>query len=410
MTKKNEVSKLKFDVVIAGGGIAGMTLACGLSKFNFTVAVIDTVPHEAQVDQGFDGRSSAIAFSAFRMLEGLDLWSHMGFEAQPINEIRVSDGDAPLFLHFDHEDLGEGPLGYMVENRHTRQGLYEKASLLPSLKIFAPDKILSHKTGEKLSTLILESGIEIETSLVVGAEGRGSPLRQGAGIGVTNFGYGQTAIVATVSHQLPHNGVAHERFLCDGPFAILPLTGNRASLVWTTTDDLAKIILGLNARAFNAEIMKRTGTFLGEIKAIGGRWNYPLTLQLAEKYIENRLALIGDAAHGVHPVAGQGLNMGFRDIAALIEVLYDAREGAQDIGSSEVLKKYQRWRRTDNLVMTGVMDGLVRLFSNDILPLKKTRDLGLHIVNELPPLKRFFMRHARGTVGKLPRLLKGDAL
>ena len=180
--------------------------------------------------------------------------------------------------------------------------------------------------------------------------------------------------------------------------------------MWTTTDDLAKAIIGLTERAFNAEILKRTGTFLGDVKVIGGRWSYPLTLQLADSYIANRLALIGDAAHGVHPVAGQGLNMGFRDIAALIEVVYSAREAGADIGAFETLERYQRWRRTDNLVMTGVMDGLVRLFSNDIGPLKKARDYGLHIVEQTPPLKRFFMRHARGTVGKLPRLLKGESL
>ncbi|MGY8985094.1 MAG: UbiH/UbiF/VisC/COQ6 family ubiquinone biosynthesis hydroxylase [Sphingomonadales bacterium] len=410
MVKDKINKKLVCDVLIAGGGMAGMTLACGLAKFDFKVCVVDTAAQNTQLQQNFDGRSSAIAYAAYRMLDGLDLWPHMGFSAQPINEIRVSDGNTPFYLHFDHEDLGEGPLGYMVENRHTRQGLFEKAATLKNLKILTPDKINSYTTPDNISLVKLNSGMEIETKLVVGAEGRGSPLRKGASIGVTNFGYGQTGLVATIEHELPHKGIAHEIFLSDGPFAILPLTGNRASLVWTTTDSLAKTIMGLSPRAFNAEIMKRTGDFLGDVKAIDGRWSYPLTLQILDSYIDNRLVLIGDAAHGVHPVAGQGLNMGFRDIAALIEVLHSAREVGQDIGVKEVLEKYQRWRRTDNLVMAGVMDGLVRLFSNDIMPLKKVRDYGLHIVERIPSLKRFFMRHARGTVGKLPKLLKGEGL
>ena len=253
----------------------------------------------------------------------------------------------------------------------------------------------------------LKSGAEITARLVIAAEGRQSPLREEAGIGTVDWSYRQTGIVTTVEFEGDHRGIAHARFMPGGPFAILPLLGQRASLVWTETTDLAKVIMALDDTDFNAELRKRFGDFLGDVRTSGPRWSYPLRLQHAERYIAERLALVADSAHVIHPIAGQGLNLGLRDIAALTEVLVEAARRGEDIGAPLVLERYQQWRRVDNWTLALVTDGLNRLFSNDIAPIRLARDLGLGIVQKLPPLKKFFIRHARGTVGKLPRLLEG---
>lgn len=398
------------DIAIAGGGMAGLTLGIGLAQSGLSVVVIDAAPQAELTEPEFDGRASAIAFASYKLLEGVGIWPHLAAQAEPIMEIRVTDNQSPMFLHFDQAELGEGPLGYMVENRHTRMGLFARAAELDNLEIIAPDKATAFKVDGSKARLTLESGAIVEALLLVGAEGRASPLRQWAGIPTRKWQYDQSGIVATIEHELPHCNVAHERFLPPGPFAILPLKGNRSSLVWTVDPALAEEIMGLSTRAFEAEVQKRVGGFLGELKIIGPRWTYPLGLQYAERYIDQRLVLVGDAAHGVHPIAGQGLNLGLRDVAALIEVLVDARRLGGDIGAPDVLERYQRWRRADSLALALAMDGLNRLFSNDIPPLRLARDLGLAAVNRMPGLKRFFMRQARGTVGKLPKLLKGEAV
>lgn len=400
-------SEISADVLISGGGLAGMTLACALSRGGLEVVIVDHLAPRATLEPLFDGRSSAIAFASYRMLEAIGVWGGMGPVAQPIEEIRVSDAASPLFLHFDHEDLGEGPLGYMLENRHIRAGLDHALRADPHIRRFAPDHIVSLTRDAHVAKATLDSGQHISARLVISAEGRQSPLREDAGIRCVAWDYRQTGIVTTVHHERPHNGVAHERFTPSGPFAILPLTGNRASLVWTEPDDLAKVIMGLSDAGFNAEMRKRFGDFLGHVEATGPRWQYPLKFQHATSYIAERLCLVADAAHGIHPIAGQGLNMGFRDIAALTEVLVDAARRGEDIGADLVLERYQQWRRVDNWMLAGVCDSLNRLFSNNIAPVRLARDLGLGLVQQIPPLKKFFMRHARGTVGKLPRLLEG---
>ncbi|MEE8370659.1 MAG: UbiH/UbiF/VisC/COQ6 family ubiquinone biosynthesis hydroxylase [Sphingomonadales bacterium] len=401
---------LSVDVVIAGGGLVGLTLGAGLAAQGLSVAVVDRQAAAVQLDPGFDGRASAIAYASYRMLETLGAWKEMGGEAEAIKEIRVSDGPSLLHLHFDHRELGEGPLGYMVENRHIRHGLFKWADGIRTLKLIAPDIVSGYECGEDGARLQLGSGRTITAPLVVAAEGRQSSLRSIAGIGTRIFPYGQVGIVTTIQHELPHMGVAHERFLPDGPFAILPLGGNRASLVWTTSEELAPTIMGLSKRGFDAEVQKRVGGFLGDLTTLDHRWSYPLSLMMAERYTANRLALVGDSAHGIHPIAGQGLNLGLRDVAALIEVLVSAHRDGRDLGSDKVLEKYAAWRRVDNLLLMAVTDALTRLFSNDVAAQRMARDAGLAAVNQLPPLRRFFMRHARGTVGKLPRLLRGEAL
>ena len=398
------------DVAFVGGGMVGMTAAIGLARHGLEVAVIDSTAPAATTAPKFDGRCSAIAHASCRMLEAPDIWPLLAAEAQPIREIRVSDGDSRLFLHFASHEIGDGPLGEMVENRHFRLALEERRRGLDTLALHAPCRVASVARSAESALLTLADGRRIRAALLVGADGRNSFMRRDAGIRTPRWRYDQVGIVATVAHERDHLGIAHERFLPPGPFAILPLTGCRSSLVWTARADTEEAIMALSKAAFETEVRRRMGDFLGAIEVVGPRWSYPLGLHIAERFIAPRLALIGDAAHGIHPIAGQGLNLGLRDVAAFIEVIVEAARRGEDLGSPFVLERYERWRRADSLVLAAVTDGLNRLFSNDFGPLRLARDLGLGAVNRLPPLKRFFISHARGTFGTLPRLLRGQSL
>jgi 2-octaprenyl-6-methoxyphenol hydroxylase len=435
-----DAADLTVDVLIAGGGMVGQTLAIALGGAGMAVAVIDRVDPATQLDTGFDGRVSAIAAGSRHVLEALGIWPYLAAEAEPILDIRVTEANSSLFIHFDHADLAHDglrhslwrrarlgdadevpaqPFGHIIENRVIRAGLMRRLADVPNVTAIAPAE-LAEVTNEPARALAtLKDGRRIAATLVVGAEGRESLLRQSRGIAVTRWSYGQTAIVCTVAHERPHGGVAHERFFPVGPFAILPMTDgrdergaaqHRSSLVWVERSATVPAMLALGQADFDAEIARRFGDFLGKVHAIGPRWSYPLGLSHAERYVDERLVLIGDAAHAIHPLAGQGLNLGIRDVAALAEVLVDARRLGLDIGFGEVLARYERWRRTDNVVLAAVTDGLNRLFSNSFAPLALARDLGLAAVNRVPPLKRFFMRHAMGLVGELPRLVKGEPL
>lgn len=404
------------DVAIVGAGLVGATLACALASHGVKIALVDRLDPSAMSEGRFDGRASAIALSGQRLLAAIGVWPHLENQsgadrAEPIREIRVSDGDAPLFLHYDHADIGSEFLGLMAENRHLRAATFARlAELSGAVHLVAPASVSHMSETSDAAVLHLAGGREIRASLVVTAEGREAKLRDQAGIGVTGWTYSQVAIVATIGHEKSHRGIAHERFLPAGPFAILPLPDDagvhRASLVWTERAAAAKAYLALDDDAFLAEIDARVGGFLGRLSLIGPRFSHPLGLQFAAHYTKGRLVLAGDAAHGIHPIAGQGLNLGFRDVAALTEVIVDARRLGLDIATPDALARYERWRRADNLVMAGVTDVLNRLFSNDIAPIKLARDLGLAAVNRVPPLKRLFMRHAMGTVGDLPRLMR----
>ena len=397
------------DVLIAGGGLVGLTLAIALGRAGLDVIAVDREDPAQVLDAAFDGRASAIAHASRRALEAIGIWRHVR-EAEPILDIRVSDGQSLLFLHYDHRELGSEPFGHMVENRLMRQAQQAALSDCANVRLLAPAAVagLTHEPGRALLTLT--DGRRLAAPLVLAADGRNSPLREAAGIKCMAWSYPQIGIVCTVAHERPHQCVAQERFLPAGPFAILPMTGNRSSLVWTERAALAPAILRLDEAAFAAELAQRFGDYLGALEVVGPRWSYPLALHHAESYVAPRLALVGDAAHGIHPIAGQGLNMGLRDVAALAEVLVDARRLGLDLGDLGVLEQYQRWRRFDNVLLAGVTDLLNRLFSNDVEPIRMARDLGLAAVNRLPPLKRLFMQHARGTVGKLPRLLQGQPL
>lgn len=407
-------ANLTVDVAISGGGLIGGTLAVALARHGLRTAVIDRLDPAATHKPGFDGRASAITAGSQALLAAIGLWPHLAGQTEAIREIRVSDGAAPFFLHYDHAELGPTPLGFMAENRHYRLAIAEAmAGLRARLHVESGRGVVGMTDEPDHIRLILDDGREISAQVAVAAEGRDSRLRELAGIGLTGWSYAQVAIVATIGHERPHEGIAHERFLPAGPFAILPLPDeqgvHRSSLVWTERADAAASYLALNDARFLAEIDERVGGFLGPLTLIGPRFSHPLGLQFAAAYTKGRLVLAGDAAHGIHPIAGQGLNLGLRDVAALTEIIADARGLGLDLAHPEGLARYERWRRADNLVMAGVTDVLNRLFSNDLPPLRLARDLGLAAVNRIPPLRRFFMRHAMGTVGDLPRLMRAQS-
>ncbi|CCQ75423.1 UbiH/UbiF/VisC/COQ6 family ubiquinone biosynthesis hydroxylase [Magnetospira sp. QH-2] len=401
---------LETDVLIVGGGFAGGTLACALARGGVSSVVIDREDPKAALRATYDGRAFAIALAAQRLLVGADLWDLMADEVNPIGDIRVTDGDSLMFLHYDHESIGDEPFGFMIETQTLRRALAKKLPTLDLVTWAAPTEAGPIDRTNRGVETTLPDGRRVRAKLLVGADGRGSRVREEAGIDLTSWSYHQTGIVCTVTHEYPHDNIAHEHFLPSGPFAILPLKGNRSSIVWTEKEALTPAIMDLDDEGFLTELRRRFGDFMGDIAVSGPRFAYPLSLQYAHRATDKRLALVADAAHGMHPIAGQGLNMGLRDVAALAEVVVDAHRLGQDIGAPVVLEAYERWRRFDNTLMLALTDGLNRLFSNNIPPLRVARDLGLAVVNKMPPVKKFFMRHAMGLVGDLPRMLKGEPL
>jgi 2-octaprenyl-6-methoxyphenol hydroxylase len=401
------------DIVIAGGGMAGLCLALAFARGGLAVTVVEPMTAEVLTDERFDGRVSALAFAGVRMLRALGVWAALESKAQPINEILVSDGSlerstSPLSLHFDYREIGE-PLGHIAENRDIRASLFAAIAEQPKIFLKTGVAVESLTIDEQGAHAFLSSGEELAARLCVGADGRDSPLREIQKIRTVSWDYPQTGIVATVSHERPHNGVAYEHFLPSGPFAILPLTANRSSLVWTERTSDASRMMTLSEADFAREIAKRFGDHLGVVTPEGPRWAYPLRLELTRAYVKQRFALVGDAAHTIHPIAGQGFNLGLKDVAALAETVLDAARLGLDYGEEQCLKRYERWRRFDSFALAAATDAVNRLFSNDIPPVRFARDLGLGIVDQIAPLRRFFMRHAGGDIGRLPRLLRGEA-
>ena len=410
------------DVIIAGAGMTGVTLALALANGGLRAVLVDPMPFDAQTAPTFDGRASAISFSAFRQWRALGVAPLLEPHAQRIEQILVTDGRTPgaaapaplpAYLRFDAAEIAdrcEGePLGYLIENRHIRAALAATAEA-QGVEVLAPVRVASVTAGVGAASVTLSDGRVLKAPLVVGAEGRGSVVRRAAGIGAIGWGYGQSGVVATVGLERGHQGVAHEHFLPSGPFAILPLTGDRASLVWTESTARGEALRAASDEAFHAHLMRRFGDFLGRVEVLGPRFVYPLSLQLAERFAVNRLALLGDAAHGVHPIAGQGLNLGLKDAAALAEVLSEAARLGEDIGSLMVLERYARWRRVDTVSNALAFDAFVRVFSNDNPLLRLARGAGMAVVNRIGPARRFFMQEAGGAVGDLPKLLRGESL
>lgn len=407
------------DVCVVGAGPVGGALGCRLAQAGIPTVVVDRAPLPPMEHPTFDGRAYAIAAGSRRLLEEAGLWAKLSEPACPILGIRVSDGHlgrpaSPLFLHFDSREAGgdAGPFGWMIEARSLRVALNGHLPSLPALSLFAPARIAVERSAES-AIVRVAGGPTIRCRLVVAAEGRASPLREAAGIPTTRLRYRQTSIVTAISHERPHGNIALEHFLPAGPFAQLPMSAstdaeaggapNVSAIVWTERSDVAECMLALDDSRFAQQIERRLGDHLGRVRPIGRRWSYPLSAMLVHRYTDIRLALIGDAAHGIHPIAGQGLNLGFRDAIALADRLIDAHETGSDPGAPTLLARYQRRRRGDNLAMLAITDGLDRLFSNDSRTLRVARDLGLAAVNRMPPLKRILMRQAMG-VGVLPGL------
>ena len=410
------------DVIIAGAGIAGATLALALNQAGLKPVLIDPVVFDAQVAPTFDGRASAIAYAAFRQWRVLGVGEALEPHAQRIEQILVTDGQTPgaasggtgpFFLRFDSAEIADSsdrePLGYLIENRHIRAAL-AKAVIGAGIEVLAPARVASAVFEPREAVVTLADGRTLRAPVAVGAEGRGSVIRTEAGIGAVGWDYPQTGVVATVRLARPHEGVAHEYFLPGGPFAILPLTGDRASLVWTESRSRGEALKAARPEIFHAHLQRRFGDYLGEATVEGPIFTYPLSLQLAERLVAPRAALLGDAAHGVHPIAGQGLNLGLKGAAALAEVLVEAMRLGEDIGSEAVLERYAAWRRFDTVSVSAVADAFVRLFSNDNPLLRLARGAGMAAVNRIGPARRFFMTEAGGAVGDLPRLLRGEAL
>ncbi|MDD7971882.1 FAD-dependent monooxygenase [Roseinatronobacter alkalisoli] len=400
------------DILIVGGGLNGPSLALALAQGGLRVTVVDALPRDTREGAEFDGRAYALALASTRVLDGIGIWANVVQDAQPILQIKASDGRAgegaaPFFLHFDHAEIEEGPMGHMLEDRYLRRALLEAMDTDPNITQIEGRRVVAQNIGANGITATTDDGQVLRARILVGCDGRDSAVAQRAGIKRTGWDYGQTALVCAIAHDDPHQGCAHQFFMPAGPLAILPLPGNRSSIVWSESSATAADIHAMDDAHYLDALRPRFGDFLGAIALEGKRFAYPLRLTLANSFIGPRLALVGDAAHGMHPIAGQGFNFGLRDIAALAEVLILAARRGEDISSPIVLERYQQWRRFDTMMMALGTDSVNRLFSNDSALLRGVRGLGMGVVQSLPGLRRRFIREAAGLSGDLPRLMRG---
>ena len=399
------------DIAIVGGGLNGPGLALAAAQVGLRVIVLDAPSHKPRKNAKFDGRAYALALASKRLMAAVGVWENVAQDAEPMLNIRVSDGRAgvgasPFFMDFDHAELEEGPMGYMVEDRHLRYALQAAMQTSPLIEYRLATRVTGQSTGPEGVTLSLANNQKITTRLLVGADGRQSGTAARAGITYTGWQYSQTALVCAVEHDRPHGGVAHQFFMPAGPMAVLPLSARRSTVVWSEKTDSAAVIKTLDDAAFLDVLRPRFGDFLGDIALTGGRFSYPLGMMIAKSYIAPNVALIGDAAHGVHPIAGQGLNAGLRDVAALIQVLSEAKQRGEDFASQPVLARYQLWRRFDATALAVATDGFNHLFSNDNPILRLGRDLGMGMLNAMPKVRRGILREAAGLTGDLPDLMR----
>ncbi len=414
---------LDVTVCVVGAGPVGATLAATLAAAGIPTAVVDRAPLPPMELPDFDGRAYAIALTSRRLLSAAGIWDHLPAAPQPIRRIRVADGrpgqrPSSLKLDFDAGAIGDEPFGWMVEARALRVALNARLPGLANLHVFAPAEARVARAAAGAEVRV--SDALVRCRLVVGAEGRESPLRAEAGIRAARWDYGQTGLVGAFAHEKPHHGTALEMFLPNGPFAQLPLAGpghfgttempHASAYVWSDRTPIARRVLALDDAAFGRQIARRLGDHLGAIRPIGRRWSYPLSALWAARFTDTRLALVGDAAHGIHPIAGQGLNLGFRDVAALAEAVIEAVAAGEDPGSAGVLARYAARARPDAALMLGATHVLERLFGNDLPPLRLARRLGIAAVDRIPPLRDFFARRAMGLSPGLTGLLAGQGL
>lgn len=404
------------DIVIVGGGLNGPALALALAGAGLRVALVDARPAPDRTEPGFDGRAYALALASVRMLAALGLWAGLRGRAQPILAIRTRDGHGVSgagqgglgpAMGFDAAELDEGPMGQMVEDRFLYAALLAAMRAAPGLTLHHGRRAVAQEVAADGVTVSLDDGTALRARLLVGADGRDSGVAARAGIRRQGWDYGQTALVCALDCDRPHHGTAHQVFLPGGPLAVLPLPGDRVSIVWSEERRLAEGIAGLDDAGFLAALRPRLADLCGGVRLAGRRFAYPLKLSLAEAFVAPRLALVGDAAHGVHPIAGQGLNLGLRDVAALAEVLVTARRRGEDIAAPDVLERYQRWRRPDALRLALAMDSVNRLFTSANPLIRAARGLGMAAIDRAPPLRRAFIRQAAGLDPAAPRLLQG---
>ncbi|MEJ1338054.1 MAG: UbiH/UbiF/VisC/COQ6 family ubiquinone biosynthesis hydroxylase [Candidatus Sedimenticola sp. (ex Thyasira tokunagai)] len=404
----SENSLLKVDIVVAGGGMVGGALACALGQQGFRVAVIELrEPKPDWPKNEVDLRVSALTRASQRILQNLGAWKRMeSMRITPYQEMQVWDATGSGSIHFDAASVGEPDLGHIVENRVTQLALWERLAALDSVVRLCPDAIKQIDMESNVSTLVLGSGRRIQFELLVGAEGANSPVREMLGITSSGWAHNQNAIVATIQPERHHNEVARQRFMATGPLAFLPIEGGSCSIVWTTTPIEAERLMALDDELFCLELTEASESMLGQVTHVGPRAAFPLRLRNADHYVLPGLALVGDAAHGIHPLAGQGVNLGFLDAAVLADVLVDARESGRPIGAMATLRRYERARKGANLSMLGAMDAFKRLFSNNNPPLTLLRNLGLNLANASGPMKYAVIRRAMGLIGELPSLAK----
>jgi 2-octaprenyl-6-methoxyphenol hydroxylase len=406
------MQKMDADVIIIGGGLVGATLALALARHDVSSIVVDAQDLDATTLPAFDGRASAVASASQRMLRALGLGDILDQNGCPIRAIRVTDGMHPQFLHFDAGD-GNEPLGTMLENRLLRIALLRAVRECADVTLLAPVTVASLDRDDHAATLRLTDGRVFRAALAVACDGRRSATREAAGIPIAQWQYPHAALITMVAHTVPHGNVACELFYPQGPLALLPMVDTedgrpRTAIVWTVDGKHMAAAKKLGPKQLAAEIAARCDGTMGDIEVIAPQTVWPLGFHHAARYTDNRLLLVGDSAHGIHPIAGQGLNMGFRDVAAAAEVLTNAARAGLDLGSADVLAQVSAWRRFDNSLVCAVTDGLNRLFGVPGAAPSRVRRLGLSAVERMPPLKRFFMDQARGETGKLPALLKGE--
>jgi len=402
--------KVDSDIIIVGGGLNGSLMAIAAANIGFSTIVLDSKDNEASAENRFDGRSYALALSSVRLLKNLDIFEDIIDKSQPILDIKILDGKlvqgpSQFSLHFDNNEIHDGPMGQMVEDRFIRKALFTKINKNKQIDYKFNSKVTEHKKQSGYISVTLDNGKKLNTKLLVGADGRNSELANRADIKKSGWKYNQSALVCAIEHKADHNGVAWQYFMPSGPLAVLPMTGKRSCIVWTEQNANAKAINLFDETRYTKILAARLGNFLGKFKIIGDRHTYPLELSIADQFIDERLALIGDAAHSVHPIAGQGLNAGFKDIAVLAHIIQDAHNRGEDLGSLGVLKRYEEWRRFDSAQLAYSTDLFNKLFSNENEALRLARNIGLKLLDSIPVAKRNIIKEAAGITGELPRLM-----